>query len=114
MIERPAGRTIDWLAVRRRRALERIWRDPMAAQERALRRLVAAARDTDFGLAHGFHGIRSVAEYQQRVPIRDYALPLMSRVGLSEPAAFGWLRRRAMDQRMQMGQVVRAVLAGET
>jgi hypothetical protein len=73
MIEGPAGRTNDWLAGRRRRALERLWRDPMAAQERALCRLVAAARDTDFGLEHGFHGIRTVAEYQQRVPLRDYA-----------------------------------------
>jgi hypothetical protein len=73
MIDGPAGRTIDWLAGRRRHALERLWRDPMAAQERALRRLVAAARDTDFGLEHGFHGINTVAEYQQRVPLRDYA-----------------------------------------
>jgi GH3 auxin-responsive promoter len=73
MIDGPAGRAIDWLAGRRRRALERLWRDPMAAQERALRRLVAAARDTDFGLEHGFQGIRTVEEYQARVPVRDYA-----------------------------------------
>jgi hypothetical protein len=73
MIDGPAGRTIDWLAGRRRQALERLWRDPMATQERMLRRLVAAARDTDFGLEHGFHGIHTVAEYQQLVPLRDYA-----------------------------------------
>ena len=36
---------------------------------------------------------------------------LMSRDGLSEAAAFGWLRRRAMEQRMRMGEVARAVLA---
>lgn len=35
---------------------------------------------------------------------------LMSRDGLSEAAAFGWLRRRAMEQRMRMGEVARAVL----
>lgn len=35
---------------------------------------------------------------------------LMTRHGLSEAAAFGWLRRRAMDQRMRMGEVARAVL----
>jgi two-component system, response regulator PdtaR len=39
---------------------------------------------------------------------------LMSRDGLSESAAFGWLRRRAMDQRMRMGEVARAVLARDT
>lgn len=73
MIDGPAGRAIDWLAGRRRRALERLWRDPMAAQERALRRLVGAARDTEFGLEHGFQGIRTVEEYQAQVPVRDYA-----------------------------------------
>ena len=36
---------------------------------------------------------------------------LMTRDGLSEAAAFGWLRRRAMEQRMRMGEVARAVLA---
>jgi response regulator NasT len=36
---------------------------------------------------------------------------LMTRDGLSEAAAFGWLRRRTMEQRMSMGEVARAVLA---
>lgn len=35
---------------------------------------------------------------------------LMARDGLSEPAAFGWLRSRAMQNRMRMGEVARAVL----
>jgi len=35
---------------------------------------------------------------------------LMSRDGLSEADAFGWLRRRAMEQRIRMGEVARAVL----
>jgi hypothetical protein len=68
-----AGRAIDWLAGRRRRQLEALWRDPAAVQERALRRLLAAARDTEFGLEHGFDSISTVAEYQARVPVRDYA-----------------------------------------
>lgn len=38
---------------------------------------------------------------------------LMARDGLSEAAAFGWLRRRAMEQRMRMGEVARTVLGGE-
>lgn len=36
---------------------------------------------------------------------------LMSRDGLSEPAAFGWLRRRAMERRVRIGDVARSVLA---
>jgi response regulator NasT len=35
---------------------------------------------------------------------------LMARDGLSEPAAFGWLRRRAMEQRVPIGSVARRVL----
>jgi AmiR/NasT family two-component response regulator len=35
---------------------------------------------------------------------------LMARDGLSEPAAYGWLRRRAMDERVGMGEVARGVL----
>jgi response regulator NasT len=38
---------------------------------------------------------------------------LMARDGLSEAAAFEWLRRRAMEQRMRMGEVARTVLGGE-
>jgi AmiR/NasT family two-component response regulator len=34
----------------------------------------------------------------------------MARDGLSEPAAFGWLRRRAMEQRVRIGDVARSVL----
>jgi response regulator NasT len=35
---------------------------------------------------------------------------LMVREGLSEPAAFGWLRRRAMEERIRIGDVARSVL----
>jgi hypothetical protein len=72
MIARAAALVLDWYAGRRRHELCRVSRDGVAVQEAVLRRLVAAARDTEFGLAHGFSGIRSVAEYQERVPVRDY------------------------------------------
>lgn len=45
---------------------------PAATQERLLLRLLHAARDTRFGLAHGFGTIRSVAEFQSRVALRRY------------------------------------------
>lgn len=35
---------------------------------------------------------------------------LMDREGLSEPAAFGWLRRRAMERRIRIGEMARSVL----
>jgi GH3 auxin-responsive promoter len=72
MMRRAAGHLLGWWAARRRRALERAWRRPAGVQEEALLGLITAARDTEFGLAHGFAGIRSVAEFQERVPLRDY------------------------------------------
>ena len=35
---------------------------------------------------------------------------LMAREGFTEPDAFGWLRRRAMDRRVRIGEVARSVL----
>src|SRR5437660_8835912 len=41
-------------------------------QTRLLLQLVAQARPTRFGRDHDFAGIRTVADYQARVPLRDY------------------------------------------
>jgi hypothetical protein len=55
-------RLADWYAARRRRQIERASRDAAHLQELTLLRLVRTARDTEFGLAHGLSGVRSVAE----------------------------------------------------
>ena len=41
-------------------------------QQRILLRTLARNADTDFGREHGFSSIRSIREFQQRVPLRDY------------------------------------------
>ncbi len=46
--------------------------DPVEVQRKTLRKLLAKARSTRFGLDHGFGSIRSVPEFQARVPIRTY------------------------------------------
>ena len=46
-------------------------------------------------------------------PVVEQAKARLMRDGLSEPAAFGWLRRRAMDRRVRIGEVARTVLAGD-
>jgi hypothetical protein len=46
--------------------------DPVAVQERTLRWLVRQAAATRFGRDHGFASIRSIAEFQRRVPLRTY------------------------------------------
>ena len=45
---------------------------PEAAQRHQLVKLLAAARDTDFGRIHDFAGIRSVADYQACMPLGGY------------------------------------------
>src|SRR5262245_10669614 len=69
---RGSARSVEWLAGRRRRQLERLDAHAVSIQEATLLRLVARAADTEFGLAHGFAGIRTVSDYQSRVPIREY------------------------------------------
>ena len=57
-------------AARRRAQLARM--DAAAVQERTLLKLVRRAADTRFGKDHGFGAIRSVADFQARVPLRTW------------------------------------------
>ncbi|HYB41990.1 MAG TPA: GH3 auxin-responsive promoter family protein, partial [Candidatus Methylomirabilis sp.] len=86
MIAQGLSPLLDWHRGRRRRALERVWRDVTQIQERALLALVHNARDTEFGLSHGLASVRSVADYQARVPIREYRefAPFLARAAQGE------------------------------
>jgi phenylacetate-coenzyme A ligase PaaK-like adenylate-forming protein len=44
----------------------------MAAQTRLLLELLSENKDTEYGKKYGFGDIKSIEEYQQRVPITDY------------------------------------------
>jgi len=46
--------------------------DPAAAQRALLMEYVRLNADTHFGHRHGFSTIRSVADYQARVPLASY------------------------------------------
>jgi hypothetical protein len=79
ILERLAGnrlarRAADWAFGRYTRW--RVgWLDrqaPARQQEQTLFRLVRQAAHTRFGRDHGFAAIRTVADYQRRVPLRDY------------------------------------------
>ena len=65
-------RPLAGLAARRLRQMEAVWRDPGPVQEHALRALVARARDTVWGRAHGFRDVRRAADFQRRVPLTTY------------------------------------------
>jgi hypothetical protein len=69
-VRRAADGVFARFACRRVVALDQC---PVEAVQRAtLLRLVRRARYTRFGRDHGFAGIRTVADYQARVPLRDY------------------------------------------
>jgi hypothetical protein len=57
-------------AARRRDELAHL--DPVATQERVLRGLIRRAAGTRFGRDYDFASIRSVADFQARVPLRNY------------------------------------------
>ncbi len=65
-------RPVAWLADRRLRQMEAVWRAPLPVQEQTLETMVQRARDTLWGRRHGFRDIRGVADYQRRVPISTY------------------------------------------
>ncbi|HPD14231.1 MAG TPA: GH3 auxin-responsive promoter family protein [Planctomycetota bacterium] len=67
---------INWFI---RRAMQRRLRqaaqalaNPAVAQEQLLLRLVRRAADTEWGRAHGYAAIRSVADFQRAVPVCGY------------------------------------------
>jgi hypothetical protein len=47
-------------------------RRPDRAQDQALARILAANRDTQFGLEHGFAAVNTAEQFRQRVPVQDY------------------------------------------
>jgi len=70
LVRRAADAGFVQVAHARTRRLDR--RDPIKTQTKTLMRLLDRARDTRFGLAYDFASITSVAEYQARVPLREY------------------------------------------
>jgi hypothetical protein len=45
---------------------------PLPVQHEQLRRIIAAASDTQFGRQHNLHDLRSIEAFQQRVPLHHY------------------------------------------
>jgi len=62
-------------------------RDVEATQRRLLRALLRRNAKTEFGRKHGFDSIRSVAEFQSRVPLTRYEdyQPWIERIGEGRP-----------------------------
>ena len=63
-------RFADWEAVVGR--VEAAFAEPRAGQESTLRQILEAHASSAYGREHGFEGIRTWREYQERVPVVDY------------------------------------------
>ena len=59
---------------------------PVETQEKVFQKLIARAKDTAFGRDHDFANIRTMKDFQARVPVRDYEelRPYMDRVVAGE------------------------------
>jgi hypothetical protein len=67
------GRLVLWVkAPRSLRHFNALCRTPVQAQDRLLRQVLETNADTEFGRRHGFGGIATLKEFQERVPIAGY------------------------------------------
>lgn len=53
------------------RVFEESTKDPMSAQKKVLFEYLSRNRNTEYGIAHGFSGIRSIEDYRNLVPLND-------------------------------------------
>src|SRR5215218_7808858 len=67
------GRFLLWVkAPRSLRHFDALCHTPVQAQERLLRQILETNADTEFGRRHGFGGITSFQQFQERIPISGY------------------------------------------
>ena len=67
------GRLLLWAkAPRAVKQFDTVCRAPAEAQQRLLREILKTNAETEFGRRHGFGGITSLPEFQERVPICGY------------------------------------------
>ncbi|MEL7339366.1 MAG: GH3 auxin-responsive promoter family protein, partial [Bacteroidota bacterium] len=69
-------------ARRRYRQIARIRSQAVALQQQTFQQLIAQGKNTAFGRDHGFDQIKTYADFQARVPVRDYekARPWLDRI----------------------------------
>ena len=61
---------LDLTQGRRYRRMMQAARDPRAAQEAVLGRILTANADTEFGREHGFSRVAGMSEYRRAAPVR--------------------------------------------
>lgn len=63
---------IKWLNTNRIRQIEYFKKDPVKVQNELLLKIIAHAANTEWGIKYSYSTVRSVKDYQSRVPVRTY------------------------------------------
>ncbi|HCY00378.1 MAG TPA: hypothetical protein DG754_09595, partial [Bacteroidales bacterium] len=63
---------VNWFNIKRLHQIDLFRKFPLQVQEETLTKLIAKAKNTQFGEQYSFDSIDSIEKFQQRVPIMDY------------------------------------------
>ena len=81
---------ISWFLKKRKHQIELFLKYPIDVQNELLLRLLDTAKNTEFGLQHGFKNMQSYEDFEQHVPIQQYESiePLIERCRKGEQNLF--------------------------
>ena len=68
----PFNSIFSWLIKKRIHQIELFMKYPLEVQEELMFKLISTARDTEWGIQHGFESIDSYKDFINRVPLQDY------------------------------------------
>ncbi len=77
---------ISWLMKKRFHQIELFMKYPHDVQSEWFKKLISAAKDTEWGMKYDYKSINTVEQYKERVPINDYdkLLPYITRLRQGE------------------------------
>lgn len=92
--------TLKWLLLRRLPRIEAMMKHPDAVQQSVFKRLIGQAQRTEWGRKYDYKAIRSVRDFQERVPVSSYEdlFPYIERVMKGEtnvlwPSPIRWFSK---------------------
>ena len=108
LIRKVVGKVVAWPVRRRLMKFEAATHDPEAVQKALLLDLIRYHAGTAFGRDHRFADVRTVADFQRRIPVAgyDYVEPYLARVRKGEVNAL------LADKRIHMFALTSGTTAG--
>ena len=63
---------LNWLIKKRIHQIELFNKYPVEVQTEVLKKLISSARDTEWGKKHKYKSIKTIEQFQNRVPVSEY------------------------------------------